>query len=99
MSETKRVKCDKTHDDLGNTILCLIEKKKMCNPCVKEVLWSLLDTFYEEELVEDPKNRDDIIEDIEEQKKVLLCNIFGEEIEGGRYWLEKEGKKEAAGDY
>jgi hypothetical protein len=86
--------CNERHEDLGNAILRLIEKKKMCNPCVKEVLWSLLDTFYEEDLVANPKDRDDIIDDVEQQKKVLLCNIFGEEIECGRYWSEKEEKKE-----
>lgn len=76
MSETKR--CDKTHEDLGNAISDIIEKKKMCNTCTREVLWSLLDIFYREDLVENPKLRDEIMENVELEKEVLLENVFGE---------------------
>jgi hypothetical protein len=60
-----------------NAILDLFQKNRITIQDAKIVLWTLLTAIYEDELIEEPKRRDTIIENIERQKEQLLVNILG----------------------
>ncbi|HYA84121.1 MAG TPA: hypothetical protein VEH06_11835 [Candidatus Bathyarchaeia archaeon] len=55
----------------------LFEKNRITIQDAKIVLWTLLTAIYEEELIEKPQCRENIIENIERQKEQLLVNILG----------------------
>ena len=63
--------------DFENDILDLFEKNRITIQDAKTVLWTLLTAIYEDELVEEPERRENIIENIERQKEQLLVNILG----------------------
>jgi hypothetical protein len=63
--------------DFENAILDLFEKNRITIQDAKIVLWTLLTAIYEDELIEEPKRRETIIENIERQKEQLLVNILG----------------------
>ena len=60
-----------------NAILELFEKNRIPIQDAKIVLWTLLTAIYEDELIEEPQRRETIIENIENQKELLLVNILG----------------------
>ena len=60
-----------------NAILDLFEKNRITIQDAKTVLWTLLTAIYEDELIEEPQDRETIIENIERQKEQLLVNILG----------------------
>jgi len=62
--------------DFENAILDLFEKNIITIQDAKVVLWILLTAIYEDELIEDPRRRETIIENIERQKEHLLVNIY-----------------------
>jgi uncharacterized DUF497 family protein len=63
--------------DFENAILDLFEKNRITIQDAKTVLWTLLTAIYEDELIEEPQDRETIIENIERQKEQLLVNILG----------------------
>jgi hypothetical protein len=63
--------------DFENAILDLFEKNRVIIQGAKIVLWTLLTAIYEDELIEEPKRRETIVENIERQKEQLLVNILG----------------------
>jgi hypothetical protein len=63
--------------DFENAILDLFEKNRITIQDAKTVLWTLLTAIYEDELIEEPQRRENIIENIERQKEQLLVNILG----------------------
>ena len=63
--------------DFENAILDLFEKNRITIQDAKTVLWTLLTAIYEDELIEEPRRRETIIENIERQKEQLLVNILG----------------------
>jgi hypothetical protein len=63
--------------DFENAILDLFEKNRITIQDAKVVLWTLLTAIYEDELIEEPRRRETIIENIESQKEQLLVNILG----------------------
>ena len=63
--------------DFENAILDLSEKNRITIQDAKIVLWTLLTAIYEDELIEEPHRRENIIENIERQKEQLLVNILG----------------------
>jgi hypothetical protein len=62
--------------DFENAIVDLFEKNRITIQDAKVVLWTLLTAIYEDELIEEPQRRENIIENIERQKKLLLINII-----------------------
>jgi hypothetical protein len=62
--------------DFENAILDLFEKNRITISDAKIVLW-FLTAIYEDELIEEPQHRGNIIENIERQKEQLLVNILG----------------------
>jgi hypothetical protein len=67
--------------DFENAILDLFERNRITIQDAKIVLWTLLTAIYEDELIEEPHRRETIISNIERQKKQLLVNILGQEID------------------
>jgi hypothetical protein len=63
--------------DFENAILDFFEKNRITIREVKIVLWTLLTAIYEDELIEEPQRRENIIENIERQKEQILVNILG----------------------
>ena len=63
--------------DFENAILDLFEKNRITVQDAKTVLWTLLTAIYEDELIEEPRRRETIIENIEKQKEQLIVNILG----------------------
>jgi len=63
--------------DFENDILDLFEKNRITIQGAKIVLWTLLTAIYEDELIEEPHRRENIIENIERQNEQLLVNILG----------------------
>jgi hypothetical protein len=63
--------------EFENAILDLFEKNRITIQDAKTVLWTLLTAIYEDELIEEPQRRENIIENIERQKEQLLVNILG----------------------
>jgi hypothetical protein len=63
--------------DFENAVLDLFEKNRITIQDAKTVLWTLLTAIYEDELIEEPRRRETIIENIERQKEQLLVNILG----------------------
>ena len=59
-----------------NAILDLFEKNRITIQDAKIVLWTLLTAIYEDELIEEPKRRETIVEKIERHKEQLV-NILG----------------------
>ena len=63
--------------DLQNDIIDWLEKREICPDCATITLWSALSSLYENQLIEEPQNRETIISNIEKQKELLLLNILG----------------------
>ena len=63
--------------DFENAILDPFEQNRITVQDAKTVLWTLLTAIYEDELIEEPQCRENIIENIERQKEQLLVNILG----------------------
>ena len=63
--------------DFENAILDLFEKNRITIQDAKTVLWTLLTAICEDELIEEPQRRENIIENIEIQQEQLLVNILG----------------------
>jgi hypothetical protein len=64
--------------DFENAILDLFESNRIIVSDAKIVLWTLLTAIYEDELIEEPERRENIINNIERQKELLLINILGQ---------------------
>lgn len=64
--------------DLENAVLDLFEKNRITVEASKACCWQLLTALYEDQLIEEPYNREIIISNIERQKELLLQNILGE---------------------
>jgi hypothetical protein len=67
----------RTLQDFENAVLDLFENNRITIEGAKIVLWTLLTTIYEDELIEEPHRRETIISNIERQKEQLLVNILG----------------------
>ena len=68
----------KTLLDFQNSVLDLFEENRITPEGAKIVLWTLLTAIYEDELIDEPKRRKTIINNIEDQKELLLENILGQ---------------------
>ncbi|MGA9151973.1 MAG: hypothetical protein WBZ36_15450 [Candidatus Nitrosopolaris sp.] len=64
--------------EFENAILDLFEDHRIPVQDAKIVLWTILTAIYNNELVEEPEHRENIINNIERQKELLLINILGQ---------------------
>jgi hypothetical protein len=64
--------------DFENVLLDLFENNRITIDGAKTVLWTLLAAIYEDELIEEPYRREEIISNIEKQTDNLLENILGQ---------------------
>ena len=62
--------------DFENAILDLFENNRITIDGAKTVLWTLLAAIYEDEPIEEPYRREEIISNIEKQTDNLLENIL-----------------------
>lgn len=67
----------KTLLEFENAILDLFIDNKITDEVSEKLIWQLLMSFYRDELIKRPQNREAIIETIEKQKDTLLLNVFG----------------------
>jgi hypothetical protein len=77
MTTNRRYHARLTCVELENAILDLFETNKITMQDGKVILWTLLTAIYEDELIEEPHQREIIISNIELQKDNLLLNITG----------------------
>jgi hypothetical protein len=70
---------EKASRRLDSSCICSSRMFNLSLPDVltKKLYYGLLTAIYEDELIEEPQRRENIIENIERQKEQLLVNILG----------------------
>ncbi|MGC2575901.1 MAG: hypothetical protein WA364_30735 [Candidatus Nitrosopolaris sp.] len=63
--------------ELEDAILDLFVKNRITVDIAKTSCWQLLSALYENELIEEPQRREEIISNIYKQTDTLLVNILG----------------------
>ena len=63
--------------ELEDAILDLFVKNNITVDISKTACWQILPTIYNNELIQEPHRREEIISNIEKQKDNLLLNILG----------------------